>query len=29
MFERAQVDRIASRMTERDNPLIQIVVGPR
>ena len=29
MFERAQVDRIASRMTERDNPLIQVVVGPR
>ena len=29
MFERTQVDRIASRMTEQDNPLIQVVVGPR
>ena len=29
MYERAQVDVIAGRMAEKDNPLIQIVVGPR
>ena len=29
VYERAQVDVIAGRMAEKDNPLIQIVVGPR
>lgn len=29
MFERSQVNIIAGRMTETDNPLMQVVVGPR
>lgn len=29
MFERSQVDTIAGRIVERDNPYIQVVVGPR
>lgn len=29
MYQRAQVEAIAQRMEESDNPLIQVVVGPR
>ena len=29
MFQRHQVKTIASRMVEANNPLIQVVVGPR
>lgn len=29
MYQRTQVDIIAQRMREKDNPLIQVVVGPR
>lgn len=29
MYQRNQVSTIASRMLEKDNPLIQVVVGPR
>lgn len=29
MYERAQVNVIATRMHERENPLMQVVVGPR
>ena len=29
MYERLQVATISERMAERDNPLLQVVVGPR
>lgn len=29
MYQRSQVNRIVQRMAESDNPLIQVVVGPR
>ena len=29
MYERRQVGLIVKRMGERDNPLLQVVVGPR
>mgnify|MGYP000932706132 CR=1 FL=1 len=29
MYERAQVDTMATRMHERENPLMQVVVGSR
>ena len=29
MYERAQVQTISNRMSEFENPLLQVVVGPR
>lgn len=29
MFERNQVNTLVSRLTESNNPLLQVVVGPR
>ena len=29
MYERSQVETIDERMREFDNPLLQVVVGPR